>query len=146
MNTQRISPLMAATLCVCLALAGAGRAADEKKQARFVDPRTTGNGWKTTVKVEVAEGLFEKVDIWIGIVPVSASDTIWLQGAGIDTPEAEEVVHLGRDNTDTDKGKYQVRVVSFPKGVVRSDGPIKLTEARRKGMKTLASVVIERTE
>ena len=61
------------------------------------------------------------------------------------TPDHEEIVYLGRDVAE-DKGRYVVRVVTFPKGSVKEDGAVKISDARKKGMKTLASITLERTE
>jgi len=133
-------------LFAALWLSATSKCCADEPTAKFVSPPKQVKGHRAEVKIEVSKAALEEVDVWVGVVPVSASSTIWLQGSGVDTPSHEEIVHLGRDIKEDAKQRYQVRVVSFPRGTIKSDGPVKMSEARIKGMRTLASVVIERTE
>lgn len=120
--------------------------AEAEPKAKFVKPSEKVREHKVVLEVEVGQDVLDKADVWVGVVPVNAPDTIWIQGAGVQTPKSQEVVFLGREGNSGDAGKYQVRIVSFPKDAVKGDGPIKVSIAKKLGMRVLASCIIERVE
>jgi hypothetical protein len=132
-------------LFAALWLSAVGGCWAQQSQASFVEAPKEVKGYKVVLKIQVPQAELEGVDVWVGVVPVAANSTIWLQGSGVDTSEHDEIVYLGRDIRE-DMGKYQVRIVSFPKGSIKEEGAVKMSEAKKKGMKTLVSIVIDRTE
>jgi hypothetical protein len=121
---------------------------EESDQAKFADGTAeTTTGGKFTVKVEVSKELLKDKDVWIGVIPVEAPTSIWMQIPKLFTPKSTQVVFLGQENRRLDAPeKFQICICSCKKGALKRGGEIELDAIEKYGMEILASHIIERTK
>lgn len=123
--------------------AGTGQA-DDCDQAKFAEGTgTLAAGAKFLVKVEVSKELFKTRDVWLGVIPVEAPWSIWMQSARLSTARAERVVYLGLEGRQVME-KFQICICTCKKGAIRRDGEIKLSDADTYGLEILATHTVER--
>ena len=134
-----------------LALA-AGRAAPGQGQAtqavRFTDFPKGKEVDQCTVEVEaeVDTALLAQKDVWIGVIPVMAPSSVWLQGTPCFAPRNVRVVYLGLENVPLRRPeKFQVVLLTCPKETFQIAGEVRVTDAIRSKVQIMDSVMITRT-
>jgi hypothetical protein len=135
-------------VCAILAALPAARGQDGGKRspARFALGNSKSvDSHVAEVKVEVDRELLDNKDIWLGVIPVQAPGSVWLQGTPVVTLEAERVVYLGLENVPTN-AKFQVVILACPRGTFEKDGEVRVRELTRLKVEILASHTIHRTK
>ncbi len=97
------------------------------------------------VKVEIGKELLSSRDVWLGVIPVNAPSSIWLQGARVATSKAVRIVRLGLERVKTHE-KFQVVILSCPKGTFAREKEVRVVDVERLGLEIIDTWTIERTK
>ncbi|NQV86438.1 MAG: hypothetical protein HQ492_05110 [Woeseiaceae bacterium] len=119
--------------------------ADGATLARISAEPTT-DIYRATVEVTLVPELLNRsdVDVWIGVVPVMAPGSMWLQDSPLGMRISRRVIYLGLPNKVTTEA-FQVCVVTAPAGTA-TEGEVKIATLRQRGIKVVSDVLtINRT-
>src|SRR5262245_23646529 len=97
----------------------ADKESNAKSAAQFLAPPKEVEDSRVTITVELDESLVNSKDVWLGVMPLSAPSTIWLQDAPLIRGGTQKrVVNLGTKGVPTEED-YEVVILSFPKGKIK---------------------------
>ena len=113
--------------------------------ARITAPKEV-KGHTCRVQVEVDAVLLRAVDVWIGVIPEKAPDKCWLQGARLFGKKQSRSVYVGERPRIFEAEEFQIVVLSVPKGVIKTDGPVKTADFEMLKIEIVAETVTTRTE
>jgi hypothetical protein len=137
---------MYAPILLCVLVAG-GSATGEAKKAdtvRFTTYPKVVASHKASVGVQVDRGLLARADVWLGVIPHEAHDSIWLQGARVVTPTSRRLIHLGLPVVLPRTEEFDVVILSCKKGTIKKAMEVKMSDLEDLGIEVVQTVTIKR--